>query len=103
MDTESYFDQKIAWRETQKEEATGEPADFAKTAVTTSHRNFWGGFWFATNIAYATLNDKYLNTDKVIYIDFTKQGVESHLINLIDKKLIMFGCHRTKNINLKKN
>ena len=84
-DTENYFDQEIAWRETQKEEKTGEPADFDKTPMTTSHQNFGEGFWFATTVAHPTINDKYLNTDKVVCIDFTKQGVESHLINLIDK------------------
>ncbi len=84
-DTESYFDQEIAWRESQKENKTGELINFDKTPMTTSHQNFGEGFWFATTTAYATINDKYLITDKVICIDFTIHGVENHLINLIDK------------------
>ena len=84
-DTEDYFDQEIAWRETQKEKATGEPADFDKTPMTTSHKNFGEGFWFATTVAQATINDEYLNIDKVVCIDFTKQSVQTHLLNLIDK------------------
>ncbi len=83
--TEDYFDQEIAWRETQKEERTGEPADFDKTPMTTFHRKFGEGFWFATTLAYATINDEYLITDKVVCIDFTKQGVESQIKSLIEK------------------
>lgn len=84
-DTEDYFDEEIAWRETQKEEATGEPADFDKTPMTTSHKNFGEGFWFATTVAHATINNEYLNTDKVVCIDLTTQSVQKHLLNLIDK------------------
>ena len=84
-DTEDYFHQEIAWRERQKEEAIGEPANFDKTPMTTSHKNFGEGFWFATTVAYASINGKYLNTDKVICIDFTKKRVETHLLNLVEK------------------
>jgi len=84
-DTEDYFDEEIAWRETRKEEETNEPADFDKTPMTTYHEDFEEGFWFATTVAYATINDKYIITDKVVCIDFTKRGVEESIINLITK------------------
>jgi hypothetical protein len=84
-DTEDYFDQEIAWRETQKEEKTGEPADFDKTPMTSFHKSLKEGFWFATTVAYATINDEYLETNEVVCIDFTKHKVENEIAILIDQ------------------
>ncbi|MBP6215282.1 MAG: hypothetical protein KA399_03695 [Chitinophagaceae bacterium] len=84
-DTEDYFDEEIVWRQVQIEERTGKPQDYKTSPMTTSHRNFDEGFWFATTVANATAYDEYIPIDKVVCIDMTQQGVKKYLLELIDK------------------
>ncbi|MEO8146975.1 MAG: hypothetical protein ABI723_05020 [Bacteroidia bacterium] len=53
--------------------------------MTTSHKNFAKGFWFATEVAGATIDDKDVETNKVVCIDCTKRGVLGYLKSLIEK------------------
>lgn len=84
-DTEDYFDQEIVWRQVQIEERTGKPQDYETSPMTTYHKNFDEGFWFAIQSAYATAYDKYIPIDKVVCIDMTQQGVKKYLVSLINK------------------
>ena len=84
-ETEDYFDQEIVWRQVQIEEKTGKSQDYETSPMTTSHKNFDEGFWFAIQSAYATAYDKYIPIDKVVCIDMTQQGVKKYLLLLIDK------------------
>jgi hypothetical protein len=84
-DTEDYFDEEIVWRKVQIEEQTGKPQDYETSPMTTFHRNFDEGFWFATTVANATAYDEYISIDKVVCIDMTQQGVKKYLLELIDK------------------
>jgi hypothetical protein len=54
---------------------------FDDSPMTTWHNNFSEGFWFAITNAHHEL--KIIN--KIICIDFTKQGVQVHLSNLVEK------------------
>jgi len=84
-DTEDYFDEEIVWRQVQIEERTGKPQDYETSPMTTFHRNFDEGFWFATSVANAIAFDEYIPIDKVVCIDMTQQGVKKYLEALIDK------------------
>lgn len=84
-DTEDYFDEEIVWRQVQIEERTGKPQDYETSPMTTFHRNFDEGFWFATTVANATAYDKYIPIDTVVCVDMTERGVRKYLIELIDK------------------
>ena len=84
-ETEDYFIQEIAWRETQKEESTGIPADFDKTPSSSFGRNFSEEFWFSTTLANPTINDEYLKVETVACIDFTSKGVKEYIRKLIIK------------------
>ena len=84
-DTEAYFDQEIVWREVQKEEKTGAPQNYDRTPMTTSHRNFSEGFWFATTVAYPTIEDRYIHIETVVCVDCTERGVKEHIQSLIEK------------------
>jgi hypothetical protein len=79
--TEDYFDQEIGWRGVQYEEKTGKEFDYDKSPMTTMHRNFGEGFWFASTLAY----DGEKEIDKVVCVDFTTRKVKQHLIELIEK------------------
>lgn len=79
--TENYFDDEIAWRGAEYEMQTKQEFDYKKTPVTTAHKNFGEGFWFAATLA----NDDNFDIDKVVCIDFTKRKVKKHLTDLIEK------------------
>lgn len=79
--TENYFDEEIAWRGVKHEKKTNEEFDHDYSPITTSHRNFGEGIWFAAKSAIIEKSD----IDKVVCIDFTKKKVKKHLVNLIQK------------------
>lgn len=79
--TEQYFDEEIGWRGVQQEEKTGKEYDYEQLPITTMHRNFGEGFWFASTLAYD--RDKEIN--KVVCIDFTTRKVKKHLTELVEK------------------
>ena len=81
--TSDYFNIEAVDWEIKKEETGETDVQHVKTPMITSHKNFSEGFWFATNIASDTIEDQYLDVDKVICIDLTKRGVKKHLRNLI--------------------
>ncbi|WP_431137378.1 hypothetical protein [Psychroserpens mesophilus] len=79
--TEDYFLEEIGWRGVQFKEKTGEEYDYDTSPMTSTHRNFGEGFWFASVLA--TDGDKLM--DKVVCIDFTKRKVRNNLIKLVEK------------------
>ena len=79
--TEQYFDEEISFRAIDYEQQTKKEFDYELSPVTTSHKNFGEGFWFATTLAY----DDNFKFDKVVCIDFTSRKVKNHLIELIEK------------------
>ena len=83
--TDDYFDEEIVWREIQKEEETGQPSDYGNIPMTTFSKNFEDGFWYAAVFATATIGDVYIEINKVVCVDCTKNKVREHLIHLIDK------------------
>ena len=83
--TEDYFDEEFVWREVQKEETTGLSSDYESTLLTSSHHNFSEGFWFSVIVANQIINDVYIQSNEVVCIDCTKNKVQKHLSNLIDK------------------
>ncbi len=83
--TDDYFDEEIVWREIQKEEESGQPADYGNTPMTTFSRNFDETFWYAAVFATATIDDLHIDLNKVVCIDCTKRRVRQHLINLCEK------------------
>lgn len=76
---EDYFLEEIGWRGVQLREIN-EDYDFG-TPMTSAHKNFGEGFWFAGVVA----SDRDKVMDKVVCIDFTKRKVKNNLIELIDK------------------
>ena len=84
-DTEDYFDEEIVWRQVQNEEQTEKPKDYEISTMTTFHKNFDEGFWFAALVANATAYDKNIPIDSIVCVDMTQQGVIRYLILLIDK------------------
>ena len=83
--TEDYFDEEISWRQVQHEERTGEPQDYEATPMTSFHKNFDEGFWFAAAVAQQIINDVYVTSHQIVCIDCTQEKVRNHLINLIAK------------------
>jgi hypothetical protein len=83
--TEDYFDEEIVWREVQESERTGKSQDYEHTPMTSFHKNFDEGFWFAVTNANQIIHDKYIKSNEVVCIDCTKNKVRGHLLNLIDK------------------
>ncbi|OEK04359.1 hypothetical protein [Roseivirga misakiensis] len=79
--TEDYFDEEIAWRGVDYEMRTKQKYDYEKSPMTTAHKNFGEGFWFASTLA----NDDNFEIDKVVCLDFTKSKVKKHLIDLVEK------------------
>ena len=79
--TEEFFDEEIAWRGVKQEMKTKKEFDYNFSPVTTAHKNFGEGFWFATTLA----NDDKFDIDKVICLDFTRKKVKKNLKNLIHK------------------
>jgi hypothetical protein len=79
--TEDIFDEEIVNRAIQDETRSGKPHDYEYSPMTTSHKNFSDGFWFATTVAH----DNYKDIDTVVCLDFTTKGVKDHLIELIIK------------------
>lgn len=78
-----YFNIEVVDWEIKKEEARDVDVQHVKTPMITSHKNFSEGFWFATNIAVNSIEDQYLDVDKVVCIDLTTKGVKKYLRNLI--------------------
>ena len=83
--TEDYFDEEIVSRAVDKELKTGIVEDFESTPMTSFHRNFDEGFWFAATLARQIINDQYVESRQVICIDCTKRQVRQYLIDLVDK------------------
>ena len=79
--TEQYFDEEITLRALDYEMRTKKEFDYEFSPVTTAHKNFSEGFWFAATLAH----DPYNEIDKVVCLDFTKRKVKRHLIQLIEK------------------
>jgi len=77
---EDYFLEEIGWRGVQFEEKNDTDFDFG-SPMTSAHKNFGEGFWFATVVA--SDGDKVM--DKVVCIDFTKRKVKKNLAELINK------------------
>ena len=84
-ETEDYFDEEIVWRQVQIEEQTGIAQDNEPTPMTSFHRNFDEGFWFATTVAKATTHEDHIPIETVICVDMTQQGVRKYLLELVDK------------------
>ena len=78
--TEEFFDEEITWRGVEYEMRTKQKFDYDSSPVTTAHRNFSEGFWFAATLA----NDEHF-IEKVVCMDFTKRKVRKHLVSLIDR------------------
>jgi hypothetical protein len=53
--------------------------------MTTFHKNFNEGFWFAATVAKQVVNDVSVTSHKVVCIDCTTHKVRNHLIGLILK------------------
>jgi hypothetical protein len=82
--TEDYFDEEIVWRQVQREQTTGKQQDYESTPMTSFHKNFDEGFWFAATNARQTINDNYVTSEQVVCIDCTTRKVRGHLIALIE-------------------
>jgi hypothetical protein len=54
--TEDWFDEEIVWREVEQEMKTGIASDYDDSPMTTYHKNFSEGFWFATTQATQIIN-----------------------------------------------
>ena len=87
------FDHYIVQRKIDKSESIDNPIDFEGASMTTWHKDFDEGFWFATETAYPTINDEYIFVDKVVCIDTTTNGEKERLPNLILK----INSEKTKN------
>ena len=83
--TEDYFDEEIVSRAVDRELLTGIEEDYEATPMTTFHRNFDDGFWFASSEAKQIINDQYIESRQLVCIDCTRRKVRQYLINLIDK------------------
>ncbi len=79
--TEQYFDEEIVLRGVQYEDETGKKYDYEQSPMTTMHRNFGEGIWFASTLAY----NGDIEINKVICIDFTTRKVKKHLTKLVEK------------------
>ena len=75
--TEDFFDESAVIRTVEYEMRTKETSD--DYLMTTAHRNFEEGFWFATTLAY---DDRY-EIDQVVCLDLTKRGTKGHLTALV--------------------
>ncbi len=84
-EAEDYFDEEIVWKQVQIEELTGKPQDYETSPMTTFHRNFDEGFWFAIQVACATSYDKDIPINIVVCIDLTGQGMENYITELLGK------------------
>lgn len=49
--------------------------------MTTAHKNFGEGFWFAAVVA----SDDWVEINKVVCLDFTTRKVENYLTELLQK------------------
>lgn len=83
--TEDYFDEETVWREVQKSEKTGLEPDYEAAPMTTYHKNFSEGFWFAATNANQIINDAYVISNEIICIDCTNRKTRGFIINLINK------------------
>ena len=81
--TSDHFNIEAVEWEIKKAEANEADGENARAPLITAHKNFSEGFWFATSIASDTIEDKYLDVDKVICIDMTKNAVRKYLRNLV--------------------
>lgn len=79
--TEGLFDDEIVLRGIEYEMRTKKEFDYEYSPVTTAHKNFGEGFWFAARLA----SDDNFDIKKVVCVDFTKKKVKNYLIDLIKK------------------
>ncbi len=82
--TEDSFADEIVLRNIKKEQEFGEIDDYETAPMLTFHTSFSEGFWFATSAANPSINDQYLDIDKVVCIDLTIKKVKKHLKELIE-------------------
>ncbi len=75
------FDMKIVEKAIEQENITQRPFDYDQSPITTAHKNFSEGFWFASFVVQNEEN--WINT--LICLDFTKKGVKNNIISLIEK------------------
>lgn len=75
------FDLKIVEKAIEQEDLTKIPYDYDQSPVTTAHKNFSEGFWFASFVVQNEEN--WIN--RLICLDFTKKGVKNNIISLIEK------------------
>lgn len=75
------FDLKIVENAIEQEDITHELYDYDQSPITTAHKNFSEGFWFAAIVAQNEEN--WINA--LICIDFTKNGVKNNILSLIEK------------------
>jgi hypothetical protein len=75
------FDLKIVEKAIEQENITQIPFDYDQSPITTAHKNFSEGFWFA---AIAAQNEEnWINA--LICLDFTKKGVKKIILSLMEK------------------
>ncbi len=79
--SEDYFDEEISLRAIDFEMETNKKFDYELSPVTTAHKNFGEGFWFASKLA----NDENFEIEKIVCLDMTKRKVKNHLLKLIDQ------------------
>ena len=79
--TEQYFDEEITLQIVKFKEKTRSKFNHDQSPITTSHRNFKEGFWFAAT----TANDGDKTITKVVCIDMTKRKVLKYLNSFIEK------------------
>lgn len=82
---EDYFDEEIVMRTIAKKENTEEFQDYEDAPMTSSHKNFDEGFWFATTVARQIVYDKHVTSAEVVCVDCTSRHVRQYLIDLIHK------------------
>ncbi len=75
------FDNIVVAKKIANEESVSCEDDFENSPMTVWDNNFSSCFWFAIQSAHV---DK-KTISKIVCVDFTKQGVKRHLIDLIEK------------------
>ncbi len=80
-ETGDYVEDCFDWAIVFKELANSGDFKLEDTIVTTAHRNFSEGFWFASTTA--NTDPEPINT--VVCLDLTNKGVQQHLVRLIDQ------------------
>jgi hypothetical protein len=75
------FDEVIVWNEIEGDQNIDNLNHLETSPLTTWHHHFYEGLWFAITTAHHESKP----IDKVVCLDFTRQGVKGHLTHLIEK------------------